>query len=185
MMQVIFLPAEASYLARATAFNTKTMKPRGKTEPVELQELNAEQIRAVLRNQYIGSLAFIWHQHPYVLPITYYFDEAANCLISYSTEGHKIEAMRNYPAVSLGVYEMESPMQWKSVLVHGRFEELHQTDAKVYLHRFTEGVRKRVSPKDARTRTFLDAFSSATQSEGMPVVFRIKIADITGKSRSG
>lgn len=159
------------------------MKPRGISDPVELQGLNSEQIREVLRNQYIGSLAFIWHQHPFVLPITYYFDEGANCLISYSTEGHKVLAMRENPAVSLGVYEMASPMQWKSVLVHGRFEELRQTDAKVYLHRFVEGIRKLISPKDARTRTFLDGFSSADQATGMPVVFRIKIADYTGKYR--
>ncbi len=148
-------------------------------------ELDSEQIREMLRNTYIGSLAFIWRHQPYVLPITFYYDEASNSLISYSTEGHKIEAMRENPAVSLGLYEMESPMKWKSVLVHGRFEELRQTDAKAYLHRFTEGIRKKINPKDTRTRTFIEDFSSASQTLGMPLVFRVRIADWTGKYRKG
>lgn len=185
MMQVILIPEKPSYLSPATRATQAAMKTPNTLEPTTLHELDSEQIREILRNHYVGSLAFISHRHPYVLPITYYYDEPANCLISYSMEGQKIEAMRKNPAVSLGVYEMESPMQWKSVLVHGRFEELHQIDAKAYLHRFTEGIRKKIDPKGSRAHTCIEDFSSRAHTLGIPLVYRIKIADWTGMYRKG
>lgn len=161
------------------------MKTPETSESKLIQELEQDQIREILRNHYIGSLAFISHSQPYVLPVTFYYDEAAHCLISYSMEGHKIEAMRDNPAVALGVYEIDSPMHWRSVLVHGRFEELHQIDAKANLHRFTEGIRKQISPKDEQARTYIENFSSKAQRMGIPLVYRIRIEDWSGKFRQG
>ena len=161
------------------------MKTPETSEAKIIQELESDQIREILRSHYIGSLAFISHSHPYVLPVTYFYDEPANCLISYSMEGHKIEAMRDNPAVSLGIYEMDSPMHWRSVLVHGRFEELQQIDAKASLHRFTEGIRKKISPKDEQARTYIENFSSKSQKLGIPLVYRIQIEDWSGKFRQG
>ena len=161
------------------------MKTPETSEAKIIQELESDQIREILRSHYIGSLAFISHSHPYVLPVTYFYDEPANCLISYSMEGHKIEAMRDNPAVSLGIYEMDSPMHWRSVLVHGRFEELQQIDAKASLHRFTEGIRKKISPKDEQARTYIENFSSKSQKRGIPLVYRIQIEDWSGKFRQG
>ena len=150
-----------------------------------IQELEEEQIREILRKHFIGSLAFISHSQPYVLPVSFFYDEQANCLISYSTEGHKIEAMRDNPAVALGVYEINSPVRWRSVLVHGRFEELRQIDAKANLHRFTEGIRKQVSPKNKGAQAFIEDFSSKTRTLGIPLVYRIRIDEWSGKYREG
>ncbi|MEL6813153.1 MAG: pyridoxamine 5'-phosphate oxidase family protein, partial [Bacteroidota bacterium] len=86
--------------------------------------LNAEEGIKMLRNNYIGRLAFVSKGYPYVLPITYFYAEADNCIISYSEEGHKIDAMRKQNAVSIEIDEINSVNNWRSVLVHGDYEEL-------------------------------------------------------------
>jgi nitroimidazol reductase NimA-like FMN-containing flavoprotein (pyridoxamine 5'-phosphate oxidase superfamily) len=148
-----------------------------------IRDLDTREIEEVLQQNYIGSLAFIAHQVPYVLPVTYYFDQEAGCLTSYSTEGHKMEAMRENPSVALGVYQMESPVHWKSVLVHGTYEELHQIDAKASLRRFAEGVRAKLQAEGIEEHAFIRDFSSKADDGTTPMIYRIRILEWSGKCR--
>ncbi|MFX0558601.1 pyridoxamine 5'-phosphate oxidase family protein [Maribacter sp. CXY002] len=137
----------------------------------------------ILRNNYLGHLAFISNKKPYVLPITFFFDEANNSIISYAIEGHKINAMRKNKAVSLEVEEIDTVNNWRSILLHGTFEELHQIDAKHKLHLFTQGVKKMVTEKEHMHPEFISDFSVQLNTKGMPVVYRINIISMTGKQR--
>lgn len=148
-----------------------------------IADLDQEAIREVLRRNYIGSLAFMAHKAPYVLPVTYYYDEASNSLLSYSMEGHKIASIREHPAVAVGVYEMDTPVTWRSVLVHGRFKELSQIDAKSGLHRFTEGIRALLKQEGVEGEQFIRDFSSKAMGVGTPLVYRIVIDTWSGKYR--
>ena len=121
----------------------------------------------ILSNNYIGYLAYLDVASPYVVPITYHYDSATNSITSYSSEGHKIKAMRKNPAVAISVNEITSVADWQSVMVHGKFEELQGIDAKHMLH-------------EAR---FISEFSAKIEAEGTPIVFRINIDEITGKLR--
>jgi nitroimidazol reductase NimA-like FMN-containing flavoprotein (pyridoxamine 5'-phosphate oxidase superfamily) len=137
----------------------------------------------LLGKNYIGRLAYISKGEPYVVPITYYYDKENNNIISYSTEGHKIDSMRISRAVSLQVDEVTSVNQWQSVVVHGLFEELHQIDAKFNLHKFSEGVKKVIGEREKQNPQFIGEFSAELKGEGLPIVYRIKILRITGKQR--
>lgn len=148
-----------------------------------LQELPEREMRELLHQHYVGSLAYISQHHPFVIPVTFFYDEPGNCLIAYSMEGHKIEAMRANPEVSLMIYQLDNLTRWKSVMIQGRFEELHQIDAKAYLHRFTEGIRKHIAPNNARAKVFIEDFSSSLSSEGTPLVYRINIDGWSGRTR--
>ncbi len=148
-----------------------------------LYDLEEEEIRKILKDNFVGSLAFIAHSDPHVLPITYFFDEVSKSLISYSNDGHKIRAMRNNPSVSLGVYEMETPVSWKSVLVHGIYEELEKIDAKAHLRRFAEGVRGLLAAKGIKDEAYIPDFSSKTSGVSAPMVYRIRILEWSGKYR--
>ena len=128
-------------------------------------------------------MGFIAQKSPYVLPVTYYFDPQNNCIISYAMEGHKVEAMRESPQVSLMVYEKDSMTNWRSVLVHGIYEELHQIDAKFYLKEFSQGIQKLLGTDGKREARFIEDFSSKSEAEGIPIVYRIRIVDWTGKFR--
>ncbi|MGI9549832.1 MAG: pyridoxamine 5'-phosphate oxidase family protein, partial [Aurantibacter sp.] len=106
-----------------------------------IKDLELSKCLDLLGNNYIGRLAFISHGEPYIIPITYFHDSEEKSILSYAAKGHKIEAMRNYDSVALQVDEIKSIQEWRSVLVHGKFEELKGSTAKKYLHRFAEGVQ--------------------------------------------
>jgi nitroimidazol reductase NimA-like FMN-containing flavoprotein (pyridoxamine 5'-phosphate oxidase superfamily) len=137
----------------------------------------------VLANQYTGHLAFISGKSPYVVPITYFHDVAEKCILSYSAIGHKIEAMRKYNEVALQVEDINSIQKWRSVLIHGHFEELNGSTAKKYLHKFAEGVQETINRTKGDKPRFIQDFSSRLQRGKLPIVYRIHITDITGKFR--
>lgn len=148
-----------------------------------IKKIDVKTCKNILSKNYIGRLGYIANRAPYVSPITYYYDSENNYIISYAAEGHKINAMRNYPSVSFQVDEVTSLNHWKSVLLHGLFEELQQIDAKYQLHEFAEGVKKVIWEREKEDPKFIGDFSSKLKGDGSPVVYRIKILGISGKQR--
>lgn len=137
----------------------------------------------LLENNYIGQLAYILGGHPYIVPITYYYDRDTHTITSYSSEGHKMSAMRKNPSVALGVNEITSVADWQSVMVHGTFEELQGIDAKHMLREFSEGVKRILNRTKGEETRFISDFSAKIEAEERPIIFRIKINEITGKTR--
>lgn len=146
-----------------------------------IQDLSEDRVHKLLSENCVGSLGYIAHSIPYVVPITYYYDVENQAIISYSTEGHKISSLRENPQVSLLVYYREGMNWWRSVLLHGVFEELHQLDAKFHLKQFCEGVRKVLKNQGIEQSRFINEFSSKSGSQDMPVVYRIRIQEWSGK----
>jgi hypothetical protein len=139
--------------------------------------------KLILENNYIGHLSYIYQNRPYVVPITYYFDKENNNIICYSGEGHKMNAMRKNSSISLQVGEVESVNNWKSVLVHGTFEQHFGSDAKAYLHKFSLGVKEIIIEQEHKKVDFISEFSSKIYNDNVASVFIIKIEEITGKMR--
>ena len=151
-----------------------------------IKDLTSETCIELLRNNCIGRLAYIAHDVPFVIPITFYYYQTNNSIISYSLEGHKINAMRKKHAVSLQVDEIETINQWKSVLVHGEFEELSGINAKKLLNEFSRGVKEIINTKEEKKVQFIHEFSRKIGARGTsPIVYQIKILEITGKERLG
>ena len=148
-----------------------------------MTDLKTNEGLRILRNNYVGHLAFIAQNKPFTVPITYYFDSKDNSIISYSGNGHKIEAMRKNHFVSLQVDEVQSVHNWESVLVHGIFEELNGDDAKKKLHLFADGVKSIIHSKERKEVEFINEFSSKRYSGEHSIVYRINILEITGKRK--
>ncbi len=149
-----------------------------------MTDLKTNQCIAILKNNYLGRLGYIAKNSPYIVPITYfYYDDSNNSIICYSGEGHKIEAMRKNHSVSLQVDEIDSVNKWRSVLVHGVFEELKGIDARHLLHEFAEGVKSIISKNEPTMPHAIGDFSSKIHQEKIPIVYHIKILEITGKIR--
>lgn len=148
-----------------------------------IANLEEQECINILNNNYVGHLAYIYNNLPYVIPITYFYDQESITVIAYSGEGHKIKALRINKFVSLEISEIKSVNDWKSILVHGTFEELEGPDAKYELHKFALGVKKLIAKNEDYTLHFIPEFSGKTNSEAMPVVYRINIKEITGKER--
>ncbi len=150
-----------------------------------IHDLELKESIKLLGSNFIGRLSFVFGEGPFILPITYFYDEKEHCILSYANNGHKIAAMRENSAVAMQVDTIVSIDQWHSVLVHGKFEELEGSTAKQYLHRFSEGVQDVISKIEGASPRFIQDFSSRLQKRGMPIVYRINITDITGKYREG
>ncbi|MCP9200831.1 pyridoxamine 5'-phosphate oxidase family protein [Gramella sp. GC03-9] len=148
-----------------------------------MKNLTKEECLSLLKENYIGHLAYLNRGIPETLPITYFFDEKNNSIISYSGEGVKIKMMREKPQVSFQVEEIQNISEWRSVLLYGRFEELEAIDAKTKLHEFAEGVKNILRNKENIDLDYLNEFSSKVVTPANPIVYRINISDIKGRQR--
>lgn len=149
-----------------------------------MKSLELEEIKYVLQSNFIGYLSYIFQNKPFVVPITYFYEEEKQIIICYSAEGHKISAMRKNPDVSLQVSNIQSVNDWKSVLVHGKFELHYGSDAKAYLHQFSLGVKDVITEKEHVRPDFISEFSSKIYKDDVPIVFLIRINEMTGKKRT-
>ena len=138
---------------------------------------------SVLKNDYLGHLSYIYQNRPFVVPITYFYDAARNIIICYSGEGHKMNAMRKNNQVAFSVVDVDGLTKWKSVMAHGQFEQLFGSDAKSFLHDFSLGIKELVERKELKELSFISEFSSKAVNENIPMIFIIKIDEITGKMR--
>lgn len=148
-----------------------------------IQDLEQEELEYVLENNYIGYLGYLYQNRPFVVPITYFFDQVQQQIVCYSGEGHKIAAMRKNKHVSLQVSDIISVNEWRSVLVHGAFELHFGSDAKAYLHQFSLGIKDIIADKEHKRPDFISEFSSKTHGDQIPFIFTIKVEEITGKKR--
>lgn len=148
-----------------------------------IRDLNLTESKAILADNYIGNLSYIYNNKPYVVPITYFFDADKNVFIMYSSIGHKTEALEKNNAVSIGVTEIENINNWKSVLAQGSFEKLSSIDSKAYLREFALGIKELISRKEDKKPLFISEFSSKMYYDKVPIVFKIKVDTITGKYR--
>ncbi|WP_281846756.1 pyridoxamine 5'-phosphate oxidase family protein [Olleya namhaensis] len=147
------------------------------------KNLEEKEINYILKNNYIGQLGYIFNNTPFVVPITYFFDPESNAIICYSGDGHKMIAMRKNPNVSLLVSDVENVTNWRSVLVHGKFEQHFGSDAKSFLHKFSLGIKEIILDKEQTKANFISDFSSKIYKDDIPAVFIIKIEGVTGKKR--
>ena len=138
----------------------------------------------LLGQNYIGQLAYIYNDAPYVVPITYFYDKTKNHVICYSGTGHKLNAMRKHTTVTLSVSEVLASHLWKSVMAHGSFEEVQGSDAKAYLHQFSIGIKDIIMQQERKDLDYISEFSSKIYNDDIPIVFLIKVDHMTGRSRS-
>ena len=148
-----------------------------------IKDLELEEGLEILSNNYLGHLGYISGKSPFVTPITYFHDAEEKSILSYSANGHKIDAMRQNKFVSLQVEQVQSIQDWSSVQVHGTFEELIGSTAKLNLHKFAQGVQDTIERIKGKKPNFISDFSSRLQEREMPIVYRIHIETISGKIR--
>ncbi|GGZ87214.1 pyridoxamine 5'-phosphate oxidase family protein [Algibacter mikhailovii] len=149
-----------------------------------ITNLNKQECLKILNNNYIGHLAYVYNNLPFVIPITYFFDKKNMTIIGYTGEGHKTKALKQNNAIALEIAEISSVNKWKSILIQGDFEILDGPDAKSELHKFAVGVKKLITQNENKTFHFIPDFSGKTNSEVAPIVYHINIHEITGKERN-
>lgn len=148
-----------------------------------IEKMTLKESTKILTYHYVGHLAYLQGKTPYIVPITYYYDPFDNAIFSYSSAGHKINAMRTNQSVAFQIEKIETLNSWMSVLVHGTFEELKGSAAKMYLHKFAQHVKALMAKQKGIDTQSINSFSSKINSGTTPIVYRINVQDIIGRQR--
>lgn len=133
--------------------------------------LSKQEIDAFLKQGFWGVLATSLNDEPYGVPIIYAYDEQGVFYIA-NGPGKKIRIVEQNPSVTITIVELEDyGRRWKSVIVYGKAELVHELGEK--LHAFN-ALRKQIPRPSVRLK---DAAKLA-----MAKVIRIVPTEITGKA---
>ena len=148
---------------------------------MHIREMSKGECCETLSRIGFGRLACSHDNQPYIVPI--YFAYEPGYIYGFATMGRKIEWMRVNPLVCLEVDEVRSHMDWVSVLVRGRYEELPDAPK----HRSTSRQKAQAS-LEKRTMWWQAAFAAAQTRQKYdrrtPVFYCIHIEEITGHHAS-
>jgi len=87
-----------------------------------ITRLRSKECREILARLGFGRLACSSNNRPYIVPIYFVYDRER--LYCFSTQGQKIEWMRENPLVCVETDEIHSHENWTSVVVLGRYVEI-------------------------------------------------------------
>ena len=141
---------------------------------MRIHELSAEECLAVLGRCRIGRLGCARDNQPYVVPVHFSLD--GDSLYSFATLGQKITWMRDNPKVCLQVDEIQNRLQWTTVVVVGRYDELLHTPS-------NEEVRRRARDLFRENPEWWQPAANklAPNDANMPVIYRIRIEHLSGR----
>ncbi len=141
--------------------------------------LTKDQIDNILKSQSIGRLACADGKHPYVVPITYYYD--GDAIICQSQEGKKIKILRKNPHVCFQVDLVTSMNNWQSIQAFGTYEELDEEKAEKAREKLFGNVFTLMT--EARSHHFEHDLADKIDDSNRikHVMFKIKIREVAGR----
>jgi len=147
-----------------------------------IHELNRADCVAVLERNNIGRLGYARFDQPYVVPIHFSFDNQRELIYGFSMLGEKVDWMRRNPKVCLEVDEISDKDHWTSVLVVGRYREIHRDPREAEARRRAEQLFQH------RSEWWLPGAAKLDSKESEhAVIYRISLDKVTGRraSRTG
>jgi nitroimidazol reductase NimA-like FMN-containing flavoprotein (pyridoxamine 5'-phosphate oxidase superfamily) len=147
-----------------------------------ITELTVAEIDRVLYSEWLGRLGCHSRARTYVVPMTYVYDGSS--ILGHTGAGLKIRMMRENPSVCFEVDRVHQDGSWQSVIVNGRFEELHGEEAGAALRQLHEHLAaterwQGVAPTHGAGRMEPGRADGVARPE---VIFRIKVLEKSGRS---
>jgi nitroimidazol reductase NimA-like FMN-containing flavoprotein (pyridoxamine 5'-phosphate oxidase superfamily) len=93
---------------------------------LKVEDMSPTEMHALLQRESFGHLGCARDGRPYVVPMHYAYD--GKDLYFFTTEGMKTRFIQANPQVCLQVEEINDAMNWRSVMVVGRANELTVAD---------------------------------------------------------
>lgn len=148
-----------------------------------LTELGQTQIDRILHSECFGRLGCHSGNRTYVVPMTYVYDGSS--IISHTGTGMKVRMMRENPNVCFEVDRVNQDGGWLSVIVQGRFEELHGDAARTALQALLDHLDAveqwhGLGPPTHGGGRFVP--SSEQRVVRPEVIFRINVAEKSGRT---
>jgi uncharacterized protein len=141
-----------------------------------VEEMTAEECRALLVRASSGRLGCSFDNQPYVVPVCLACER--DHIYIFSTFGRKIEWMRLNNKVCVQTDEIITATDWASVIAEGRYQELSEPKFESDRARARELLEK-------RNQWWLNALAERRQESQRdvsiePLFFRIQVDSITG-----
>jgi nitroimidazol reductase NimA-like FMN-containing flavoprotein (pyridoxamine 5'-phosphate oxidase superfamily) len=144
-----------------------------------IHELSAAECFEVIGRTHLARLGCARDNQPYIVPILLSFDAEHRCLYGFSAIGQKIDWMRDNPKVCVELDDISDKDHWTTVIVLGRYEEIHSVP--------DEAIARRRAEQLFRQRTewwFPGAARVASRAPKDVVVYRIQIDRVSGRRAS-
>jgi nitroimidazol reductase NimA-like FMN-containing flavoprotein (pyridoxamine 5'-phosphate oxidase superfamily) len=141
-----------------------------------IHELTHAECVAALEQMHLGRLGYSLFDQPYVVPIHFSFDASRNCVYVFSTLGQKVQSMRRNPKVCLEVDDIVDKNHWTTILIVGRYREIHRES------RDAEARRRAEQLFQERHEWWLPgAAKLGAKEHEHAVIFQISIDQMTGR----
>jgi nitroimidazol reductase NimA-like FMN-containing flavoprotein (pyridoxamine 5'-phosphate oxidase superfamily) len=146
-----------------------------------LGELSKEEIEVILNSNVIGRIGCVADKRVYVVPVTYVYDNGY--IIGHTTEGMKIEFLRQNPECCFEVDEMKSISNWQSVIGWGTFEELEGTAADDAMEKLVTKLVPLVPSETSHAGRMgpISARRTSTLATKSTIVYRILLKEKSGR----
>ncbi len=144
---------------------------------LNIDEMNAKEIRDLLNKVGYGHLGFIYEGKPSVIPMHYYLE--GSDIYLFTTEGMKTYGMDINPEICLQVEEVHGSLHWRSIMVKGRAERLTNH---AEIERILQLIREQnptLTP--AVNRTWIDAWGRSEVRS----IYRIYHYQMSGRMTDG
>jgi nitroimidazol reductase NimA-like FMN-containing flavoprotein (pyridoxamine 5'-phosphate oxidase superfamily) len=138
------------------------------------RDMSNDEIDEFVRNEVVARIGCHAGERMYVVPVAYAFRDGM--LYGFSHEGMKLEMMRQNPKVCVEIDAVEHLGSWKSVIAWGTFEELEGEEEEQGASIAAERLASLISDVESRRR-----LREAMLGEPVPVIYRIRIEEMTGR----
>jgi nitroimidazol reductase NimA-like FMN-containing flavoprotein (pyridoxamine 5'-phosphate oxidase superfamily) len=140
---------------------------------VEIEEMTAEEMRALLKGAAYGHLGCARDNRPYVIPLNYAYEEPEIYFLT--TVGMKTEFISVNPEVCLQVEYVEDSMHWRSVIATGQAELLSEHEDIEHAMQLITMRNPTLTP--ALSRVWIDSLGRANNT----AIYRIHPHILSGR----
>jgi len=143
------------------------------TAAPHFREMERAECEAILARNYVGRLAFAFHDRVDIEPINYVYEDGY--IYGRTGPGTKLRTIEHYPWVAFEVDEVNELFRWRSVVVHGTVYRLEPGHGL----RSDEGFARAV---EVLRRLMPTAFTAKDPLPERTIVFRILADELTGRA---
>ena len=145
-----------------------------------LATLNESQVEELLKSQLIGRIGCHANDVTYVVPVNYFYDGV--CIYAHSAKGMKIDMMRSNPQVCFEVDDIKSIINWQSVILWGKFEEIEDLDEKAeVMQKLTDRIAPFLTTDDSHPSHGITPRASDVGDKVELILYKIVIDKKTGR----
>ena len=114
------------------------------TTPVTFRDLDASESNRLLTRNHVGRIAYSFRDRVDIEPISYVFADGR--IYIRTAPGSKLTALAHAPWVAFEVDEVNGPLDWRSVVVHGTVYVLEDHGSRISRESYQRAVDRLRTP---------------------------------------